>query len=178
MTTTGLDSRNPADRSSLPYRLGVGAVLFNDAGLAWIGKRIPKPGQAIENYWQMPQGGIDENEDPAEAVFRELQEETGTDKAEIIAETDGWLTYDLPPDLLGVSWGGRFRGQAQKWFALRFTGSDGDFNLNAHEEPEFDAWKWTELASLPGLIVPFKKTMYEQVVTAFGDVPGRVRGKP
>ena len=159
----------------LPYRRGVGAVLFNADGLVWIGRRVSKPGQDIQNYWQMPQGGIDDEEDPAVAVLRELREETGTEQAEIIGETANWLTYDLPAHIQGKVWKGRFRGQAQKWFALQFSGIDTDFDLSGHENPEFDAWRWAELESLPELIVPFKKKIYESVVDAFADFPVKVQ---
>lgn len=162
----------------LPYRRGVGVVLFNADGLVWIGRRIEKPGQNIQNYWQMPQGGIDDEEDPAVAALRELHEETGTNRAEIIGESKDWLKYELPPHLRGKVWNGRFRGQTQKWFALQFTGSDTDFNLNGYHEPEFDAWRWAELRSLPDLIVPFKRTIYESVVDEFAEFPMKVRSKP
>ena len=159
----------------LPYRRGVGAVLFNSEGLVWIGRRISKPRQDIQNYWQMPQGGIDDEEAPATAVLRELREETGTEQAEIIGETANWLTYDLPTHLQGKVWKGRFRGQAQKWFALQFSGIDADFDLSRHKHPEFDAWRWAELESLPELIVPFKKKIYESVVDAFAEFPLKVQ---
>ena len=161
----------------LPYRRGVGAVLFNADGLVWIGRRISKPRQDIQNYWQMPQGGIDDEETPAAAVLRELREETGTDQAYIIGETANWLTYDLPTHLQGKVWKGSFRGQAQKWFALKFSGIDADFDLSRHEHPEFDAWRWAELESLPELIVPFKKKIYESVVDAFAEFPMKVQSR-
>ena len=161
--------------NSLPYRLGVGVVLFNSAGLAWVGRRIAKPGENIEDYWQLPQGGVDDGEDPVNAAYRELREETGTDAAEIIAESGHWLTYDLPDHLQGVSWGGRYRGQSQKWFAMRFLGADDDFDLAADGEPEFDAWKWTELETLPDMIVPFKRTVYQDIVAEFADVSRGLR---
>lgn len=163
--------------SGLPYRRGVGAALFNADGLVWIGRRISKPGQDIQNYWQMPQGGIDNEEDPATAVLRELREETGTDQADIIGETVDWLTYDLPEYLRGNDWKGQFRGQAQKWFALQFRGSDTDFDLGRHEHPEFDAWRWAKLESLPELIVPFKRKIYESVMDAFAELPLRVKSR-
>ena len=120
--------------------------------------------------WQMPQGGIDDGETPVMAVMRELAEETGTDKADIIAETKGWLTYDLPDDLMGVSWGGRYRGQTQKWFALRFTGVDADFDLNAADKPEFTDWKWVAMAELPRLAVPFKRRLYDEILAEFQEL--------
>ncbi|MBT3660048.1 MAG: RNA pyrophosphohydrolase [Rhodospirillaceae bacterium] len=161
----------------LPYRRGVGAALFNGKGEVWVGRRIAKIGQDLENYWQLPQGGIDHDEAPSEAVFRELLEETGTNRASIVAETEGWLTYDLPADLQGVAWGGHYRGQEQKWFALSFNGDDGDFKLDAHDDPEFDAWQWVEFSTLPSLIVPFKRGIYEGIVGEFANIPTRVRSQ-
>lgn len=125
----------------------------------------------------MPQGGIDDGEDPRQAVFRELAEETGTDKAVIIAETEGWLTYDLPADLVGRVWGGRFRGQEQKWFALRFTGADDDIDLEAHHRPEFSQWKWACLAETANLIVPFKRALYTEIAAEFGALAKPVGGE-
>ena len=117
--------------------------------------------------WQLPQGGIDAGEDPRVAIFRELEEEIGTAHAEILAEHPDWLQYDLPPDLIGKAFRGRYRGQRQKWFALRFLGKDAEIRLDAHMHPEFDAWKWVELAELPGLAVAFKSTIYEAARTGF-----------
>jgi putative (di)nucleoside polyphosphate hydrolase len=152
--------------SDLPYRLNVGAALFNRDGQVFIGRRADVPDRAT-HVWQMPQGGIDEGEDPRAAVLRELAEETGTDKAEIIGEHQDWLTYDLPPELIGRLFGGRYRGQRQRWFALRFLGDDDDFRLDAHPHPEFVAWRWAALAELPDLCVPFKRATYETVAAAF-----------
>lgn len=151
-------------KKDLPYRLGVGAVLFNASGHVLVAQRIDTPGDA----WQMPQGGIDADEDPRETVFRELAEEIGTADAEILAETEGWLTYDLPKALRKTVWKGRYRGQKQKWFALRFLGTDADINLTAHKHPEFSAWKWAPLHLVPDLIVPFKRDLYQEIVTTFG----------
>ncbi len=178
MIAGGHSSSTVDSETELPYRRGVGAVLFNRDGLVWIGRRIPKSGRALENEWQMPQGGIDDGEEPSDAVLRELIEETGAERAKIIAETRNWLTYDLPGDLRRVVWGGRFRGQAQKWFALQFEGTDTDFDLNRYDEPEFDSWRWAELSELPGLIVPFKKAIYECVVDEFSEIPLKVRSQP
>ena len=161
----------------LPYRRGVGAVLFNDDGLVWIGRRISKPKQDVQNYWQMPQGGIDDEEDPAAAVLRELREETGTDQANIIGETANWLTYDLPAHLQKKVWNGQFQGQRQKWFALQFSGLDTDFDLRGHQHPEFDAWRWAQLETLPDLIVPFKREIYESVVDAFAKFAVKVQSR-
>jgi len=162
-------------RASLPLRKGVGAVIFNRDGQVWIGSRAPRAGRKIENHWQMPQGGIDRGEDPAAAVIREVEEETGTDKVEILEETRDWIDYDLPDDLIGVAWGGKYRGQRQKWYALRFTGEDSDFDLENHDKPEFTAWRWAELADLPALIVPFKRSLYSEVVAAFEHWPKKIR---
>jgi putative (di)nucleoside polyphosphate hydrolase len=148
--------------SDLPYRPCVGIMLFNRDGKVFVGKRID---QTVEG-WQMPQGGIDKGEAPRQAALRELLEEVGTDKAEIIAEMDDWVTYDLPEHLVGVAFKGKYRGQRQKWFALRFTGQDGDIDLTAHE-PEFSAFQWVSLEALPDLIVPFKRDIYKAVIAAF-----------
>ena len=155
----------------LPYRRGVGALLINTDGLVFAGRRIGVHSEA----WQMPQGGIDEGESPEQAVMRELKEEAGTDKAKIIAESRDWLTYDLPDELIGVAWGGQFRGQTQKWFALKFMGSDKDININAFDKPEFSKWRWLEIYELPGLIVPFKRQLYEDVLTEFKDLPEQIK---
>ena len=153
---------------SLPYRPNVGAVLFNRAGLVFVARRNDLPDQeAPTGWWQLPQGGIDASEEPRAAVLRELAEEIGTDRAEIIGEHPDWLTYDLPPALLGVALGGRFRGQRQRWFALRFTGEDSDIRLDADPHPEFDAWRWVALSELPGLDVDFKRPIYEALVRSF-----------
>ena len=148
--------------SLLPYRPAVGVMLLNRQGLIFVGKRID---QTVEG-WQMPQGGIDDGEAPRQAAMRELKEEAGTDKAEIIAEMDDWITYDLPAHLVGVAFHGKYRGQRQKWFALRFLGDDGDIDLHAHE-PEFSAWKWLTIEELQHVIVPFKRDSYAKIVTAF-----------
>jgi putative (di)nucleoside polyphosphate hydrolase len=115
----------------------------------------------------LPQGGIDEGEDPRVAVFRELEEEIGTAKAEVIGEHPDWLTYDLPPALRGVAWRGKYRGQRQKWFAMRFTGEDSDIRLDLDPHPEFDAWRWVPLSELPSLAVPFKRAIYDALAESF-----------
>jgi putative (di)nucleoside polyphosphate hydrolase len=151
----------------LPYRPCVGIMLVNRDGLVFVGRRID---QTIEG-WQMPQGGIDDDETPLQAALREMKEEIGTDKADYLAEMDEWLTYDLPQHLLGVALHGRYRGQRQKWIALRFTGEDGDINIRT-AEPEFGSWKWLALEALPRLIVPFKRDTYDKVISAFRSVAG------
>jgi len=156
------------DFSKLPYRLNVGAVLFNDAGQILVARRANLPNaEGAAGGWQLPQGGIDADEDPAEAIFRELAEEIGTANAEIIGEHPDWMNYDLPPELLGRSFKGKYRGQRQKWFALRFLGKDSDIRLDADPHPEFDAWRWADLAELPGLAVEFKRPIYETLARDF-----------
>ncbi len=145
-----------------PYREGVGIALFNRDGHVFVGRRT----DTEEAAWQMPQGGIDEGETPAEAALRELGEEVGTTRAEIIRASRGWLEYDLPPDLADKVWHGRYRGQRQMWFALRFLGDDKDIDLDTHEA-EFADWRWVPLGLTPSLIVPFKRPLYELVVAEF-----------
>jgi putative (di)nucleoside polyphosphate hydrolase len=152
----------PPSVTGLPYRRGVGAVLFNRAGLVFVGRRIDTPGEA----WQLPQGGIDADERPQTAVLRELAEEIGSGDAEIIARTP-WLAYDFPADLVPMIWHGRYRGQKQRWYALRFRGSDADIRLDATPHPEFDAWRWVPIETLPALAVAFKEPLYRRLVAAF-----------
>ena len=150
------------------YRPAVGIMLLNREGNVFVGRRIDMPAGLAA--WQMPQGGIDPGETPHQAAIRELKEEIGTDKAEIIAESSGWLHYDVPKELweqLGGMWGGRYRGQRQKWFAMRFTGDDADIDPAATEHPEFNAWEWVAPEQLPDLIVPFKRQLYLDVLAEF-----------
>lgn len=147
------------------YRAGVGIVLINRHGKVFGGRRIDAAGEA----WQMPQGGIDPGEAPEAAAIRELAEETGVTGAEIIAESRDWLSYDLPPELAARVWGGRYCGQRQKWFAMRFSGGDGDIDLNTHH-PEFEAWKWLAPDDLTRLIIPFKRRLYDDIFTEFRGV--------
>lgn len=153
----------PAAIPAKGYRPGVGVMLLDRRKRVFVGRRIDAPGE----NWQMPQGGIDAGETPRQAALRELKEEVGTDQAEILAESAGWLTYDLPPDAVRRRWRGRYRGQTQKWFAMRFTGADADIDLRTHH-PEFDAWQWIAPAELPKLIVPFKRQLYVDVLKEFG----------
>ena len=151
-----------AKRRALRYRRAVGILLLNARNRVFVAQRINFPGEA----WQMPQGGIDTGESPREAALRELEEEIGTAKAEFLAETKGWLAYDFPTELRNRVWRGRFQGQRQKWFALRFTGRDSDINL-ATAHPEFSAWKWIEPDELPRLVVPFKRQVYLDLLAEF-----------
>ena len=154
------------DLASLPYRPCVGIMLVNGEGKVFVGQRIDaKEG----DRWQMPQGGIDKDEDLHRAAFRELAEETGIGEelATIIAQTSQELLYDLPDDLLGKLWGGKYRGQRQHWVLMRFTGADDDVRLDAHDPPEFFEWKWVEPETLPDLIVPFKRRVYRAVLDEF-----------
>jgi putative (di)nucleoside polyphosphate hydrolase len=148
------------------YRPCVGTMLVNHAGLAFVGKRIDtKEG----DWWQMPQGGIDPGEDPQEAAFRELWEETGAKAQHVspLARLEQEVFYDLPPELKGKLWGGKYIGQRQAWYLMHFTGTDSDIDLEAHEHPEFSAWKWVDPDLLPDLIIPFKRDVYQTVVDGF-----------
>ncbi len=147
------------------YRPAVGIMLLDRAGKIFVGRRIDMPAGLAA--WQMPQGGIDPGETPRQAALRELKEEVGTDNAEILGESRRWLHYDLPPEIAGGMWGGRYRGQRQKWFAMRFTGEDSDIDPAATEHPEFDAWEWVMPERLPDLIVPFKRLLYLDVLAEF-----------
>ena len=161
----------PEEIARLPYRPCVGLLLLNGEGKVFVGRRIDTAKEG-DNIWQMPQGGIDDGETPAEAALRELAEEIGTDKAEIVAESRHWLRYDLPPQLVGKVWTGRYRGQEQRWFALRFLGKDADIDL-ATAHPEFDAWRWVDLDDVPALVIPFKRDTYRAVVEEFKALLGR-----
>jgi len=155
------------DADSLPYRPCVGVVLIDARGMVFAGQRIDSPSPA----WQMPQGGIDDGEKPREAAYRELWEETGVtrDLVEFVGKTHGWVTYDLPPELLGKVWGGKYRGQRQKWFLFRFKGQDSDIRI-ATEHPEFSTWRWILADEMLDSIVPFKRAVYEEVLAEFRDL--------
>ncbi|CAN7612468.1 RNA pyrophosphohydrolase [Rhizobium leguminosarum] len=157
----------------LPYRPCVGVMILNRDGLVWAGRRIADGNSEYDGspqLWQMPQGGIDKGEDPLDAAYRELYEETGIKTVTLLAEARDWINYDLPPALIGIGLKGKFRGQAQRWFAFRFDGDDSEIAINpppGGHEPEFDAWEWKPMQQLPGLIVPFKRAVYDQVVAEF-----------
>ncbi|WP_369411969.1 RNA pyrophosphohydrolase [Pacificimonas pallii] len=154
----------PRHPSGLPYRPCVGIMLIAADSRVFTARRLDNPA----DYWQMPQGGIDPGEDPQTAALRELKEETGLgpDKVDVLGTNQGWLSYDLPPELLGKIWKGRYCGQVQKWFAMRFTGQDTDIDIET-EHPEFAEWRWAEPGTLPEKIVPFKVRLYEDVLKAF-----------
>jgi len=165
-----------ADREKLPYRSCVGVALFNRAGRVWIGRRADEEaeGEGAGRWWQMPQGGLGDGEDPYRGALRELYEETSVRAVSLIREAPGWLTYDLPVERIARSWGGRYRGQKQKWYALRFEGADAEIDVvhpgGGRHKPEFSEWRWERLERLPELIVAFKRSVYARVVAAFRDV--------
>jgi putative (di)nucleoside polyphosphate hydrolase len=170
-------------REEMPYRDCVGVAVFNRDGLVFIGRRKADPStedsSEIAAPWQMPQGGIDKGEEPYPAALRELFEETSIRSVELVTEAPEWVYYDLPDEALGVALKGKYRGQRQRWFAFRFLGEDSEIDV---EQPgdgampaEFDAWRWERLEALPGLIVPFKRDAYLEVIEAFASVPDRVR---
>ena len=167
------------DPSSLPYRPCVGVMLINRDGQVFVGRRRAEAGpEHVDggHAWQMPQGGIDAGEAPLEAALRELAEETSVTTVSLLAEAPDWLSYDLPPAVIGRAWKGRYRGQTQKWFAFRFDGDESEINILTPEgghKAEFDAWRWVAMADLPGLIIPFKRPVYEQVVAAFSHLAPR-----
>jgi len=158
-------------KESLPYRPCVGVMVLNREGRAFIGRRIDGPEHVDEiHVWQMPQGGVDEGEDPWPAALRELYEETNIRSVEKLGEIGEWLSYDLPAELIGHAWQGRYRGQTQKWYALRFTGDESEIDIanpGGGHEPEFVEWRWEPVANLPALIIPFKRAVYERVVAEF-----------
>ncbi len=152
------------------YRPCVGVMVLNRAGDVWIGRRHDAPAEpeGPGSWWQMPQGGIDESEDAAKAALRELYEETGIRSVRIVAESPAWYTYDLPPALRPNAWGGRYVGQRQKWFVVRFLGRDAEIVLEQPgHKPEFDAWRWAKIDEIANLVVPFKRPVYEQVIRDF-----------
>jgi putative (di)nucleoside polyphosphate hydrolase len=157
---------------SLPYRPCAGVMVLNRAGLIFVGRRKGGPEHVDATHvWQMPQGGIDDDEDPYQAALRELYEETNIRSVERLGEIADWVAYDIPRDIVGKAWRGKYRGQKQKWYALRFTGDDNEIDVlrpgGGKHKPEFIAWRWVDMKSLPDLVVPFKRQTYEQVVAAF-----------
>ena len=143
---------------NLPYRSGVGIVVLNRDNKVFVAKRIDNP----KNFWQMPQGGVDKDEDYLSAAYRELEEETSIKSVELISELDGLITYDLPDHLLGIIWKGRYKGQTQKWYLMRFTGNEEEINIKT-KHPEFLEWKWVELDQITDLVVKFKLELYKEV---------------
>ncbi len=157
------------DPNTLPYRPCVGIVLLNAEGLIWIGRRcVDFVSEEFQLRWQMPQGGIDKGEEPKVAAFRELHEETGVSSASVIAESKAWIRYNLPPEVVGKAMKGKFRGQEQKWFAMRFTGDEQEINLALEgHKPEFDAWRWATASEVLREIVGFKRDAYREVLQEF-----------
>jgi putative (di)nucleoside polyphosphate hydrolase len=172
----------------LPYRPCAGLCVINRKGRVFVGRRTDGPEHTDETHvWQMPQGGIDEGEKPYPAALRELYEETSIKSVEKLGEVKGWLIYDIPKKFGTKAWGGKYRGQKQKWYALRFTGKDSEINIETPgggHDPEFVDWRWVPMEDLPDLVVPFKRKTYEQVVKAFSKFarqdpgPGRAKAKP
>jgi putative (di)nucleoside polyphosphate hydrolase len=158
---------DPTD-ANLPYRPGVGIVLINAQGLVWIGRRHPKWFRS-GHIWQMPQGGIAAGEAPLPAALRELEEETGVRSVVVLAEAPAVLSYDLPEELLGVALKGKYRGQRQRWFAMRFTGDDAEIDISARggHKAEFDAWRWAPMGEVGELAVPFKRQIYADLALIF-----------
>jgi putative (di)nucleoside polyphosphate hydrolase len=166
------------DANNLPYRLCVGIMVLNSDGLVWAGHRIAEGNTEYDGspqLWQMPQGGIDADEIPYQAGLRELYEETGMRSVELLAEAPDWIDYDLPDHMIGIGLRGKYRGQRQRWFAVRFTGNESEISINpppGGHKAEFDAWEWKPMHDLPGLIVPFKRKAYDQVIAAFAHLAG------
>ena len=161
---------------SLPYRPCVGLMVLNARGHVFIGRRTGGSEHVdLTHVWQMPQGGIDPGEDPWPAALRELHEETNIRSVEKLDEIRAWLPYDLPPDVAREAWKGRYRGQTQKWYALRFTGDESEIDIAAPaggHKPEFVEWRWEPMRNLPDLVIPFKRKVYEDVVAAFAHLAG------
>ena len=166
------------DPETLPYRPCVGIMVLNRDGLVWAGRRIAEEDSEMAGaakLWQMPQGGIDEGEEPLDAARRELYEETGMSTVNLLAEAPDWINYDLPAAVVGIALKGKYRGQTQKWFAFRFEGEEGEIAIDpppGGHDAEFDAWAWKPMRELPDLIVPFKRGVYERVVAAFSHLNG------
>ena len=173
-----MSKKKAVDPETLPYRPCVGVMVLNRAGLVWAGRRIALADSEMagtDRLWQMPQGGIDKGEEPEPAARRELYEETGMRSVSLLAEAPGWIDYDLPAHLVGIALKGKYRGQRQKWFAFRFEGEESEIAIQpppGGHEAEFDAWDWKRMEALPGLIVPFKRKVYDEVVAAFRHLAG------
>jgi putative (di)nucleoside polyphosphate hydrolase len=163
----------PLEATDLPYRPCVGVMVLNSKGLVWAGRRIREGNSEYDGspqLWQMPQGGIDKHEDPLKAAYRELYEETGIRSVTLLGQSRSWINYDLPTHLIGIGLKGKYRGQTQRWFAFRFEGKESEIAINpppGGHEAEFDAWEWKPMTTLPDLIVPFKRAVYDQVVAEF-----------
>lgn len=172
-----MTKRKTADE--LTYRPCVGVMVLNKEGLVWVGQRLSDNNSEYAGdpmLWQMPQGGIDKGEEPWAGALRELYEETGIKSVSLIEEAPDWITYDLPPHMMGIGLRGKYRGQKQRWFAVRFEGEDGEIQINPPPDgntAEFDAWKWAPMAQLPDMIVEFKRDAYQQVVAAFEHLAGK-----
>jgi putative (di)nucleoside polyphosphate hydrolase len=172
------------DREKMPYRDCVGIAVFNAAGKVFIGRRKPDEDPEVSSEfgspWQMPQGGIDKGEEPADTALRELFEETSIRSVEPLGEVPGWIYYDLPDEALGVALKGKYRGQRQRWFAFRFTGEESEIDVvhpgDGAMPAEFDTWRWEELSKLPELVVAFKRGVYREVAQAFRGLPAKLRG--
>lgn len=168
----------PLKAEDLPYRPCAGVMVLNREGLVWAGRRIAEENSEFDGspqLWQMPQGGIDDGEDPLKAAYRELYEETGMRTVTLLAEARDWINYDLPAHLIGIGLKGKYRGQTQRWFAFRFEGNESEIAIDpppGGHKPEFDAWDWKPMEELPGLIVPFKRAVYEKVVAEFRHLSG------
>jgi putative (di)nucleoside polyphosphate hydrolase len=161
---------------SLPYRPCVGVMVLNRDGLVFIGQRMEGPEHVDDTHqWQMPQGGVDPGEDTYKAALRELNEETNISSVERLGEVAEWLSYDIPRDIVGLAWKGKYRGQTQKWYALRFTGADDEIDIASPggHKAEFSSWRWEPMKNLPGLIIPFKRPVYERVVKEFAALARR-----
>jgi putative (di)nucleoside polyphosphate hydrolase len=171
-------SKTKITAKDLPYRPCVGIMVLNRDGLVWAGRRIPIGNSEYDGspqLWQMPQGGIDKDEDPQAAAYRELYEETGMTSVKLLGRASGWINYDLPAELIGIGLKGKYRGQTQAWFAFRFEGDDSEIAINpppGGHEPEFDQWSWRPMQELPGLIVEFKRAVYDRVVAEFSHLAG------
>lgn len=173
-----MSSKSQLHADDLPYRPCVGVMVLNRQGLVWAGRRIAEGNSEYDGspqLWQMPQGGIDKGEDALVAAKRELYEETGMKTVSLLAQSQGWINYDLPPHLIGIGLKGKYRGQTQRWFAFRFEGQDDEIQINpppGGHDPEFDAWEWKPMGDLPGLIVPFKRAVYDKVIAEFAHLAG------